>query len=217
MEKDFNERAKNVVEFYVLANKLKNIVRTGWIDWNVKRERVESIAEHIYGTMMLAIAMNSEFEYDIDLKKVLMILSIHETEEILIGDLTLFQVSKEEKTRMGHEAVLKIFSNLKTREILEDLIFEFDERKTNESKFAYYCDKLECDLQCKIYDEENCVDLSDEKNCRAIKDENVQKLLNSGMSWSEMWLNFGRERYFYDENFEGISRYAEKNNILKNE
>ena len=62
---------KNVIEFYVLCNKLKDIVRTGWKNWGVKRERVESIAEHIYGTQMLAIAMWSEFEYDIDLMKVL--------------------------------------------------------------------------------------------------------------------------------------------------
>lgn len=43
------ERAKNVVNYYVLCNKLKNIIRTGWKTWNVKRERLESVAEHIWG------------------------------------------------------------------------------------------------------------------------------------------------------------------------
>ena len=37
------EHAKNVIEYYVLCNKLKNVVRTGWKDWGVKRDR-ENIA-----------------------------------------------------------------------------------------------------------------------------------------------------------------------------
>ena len=42
-----------------------DVIRTGWIDWNVKRNRLESVAEHIYSTQMLAIAMKSEYGYDI--------------------------------------------------------------------------------------------------------------------------------------------------------
>ena len=45
-------REENVVNYYVLCNKLKNVIRTGWVDWNVKRERIESVAEHIYGVLM---------------------------------------------------------------------------------------------------------------------------------------------------------------------
>ncbi len=41
-------RAKTVVEYYVLCTKLKDIIRTGWKNWNVKRERIESVAEHIF-------------------------------------------------------------------------------------------------------------------------------------------------------------------------
>ena len=79
-------REKNVVDFYVLCNTLKNVVRSGWKIWNVKKERLESIAEHIFGTQMLAISMWSEYDYDIDIKKVLTMLAVHETEEIIIGD-----------------------------------------------------------------------------------------------------------------------------------
>ena len=70
-------KEKNVIDFYVQCNKLKDIVRTGWKDWNVKRERVESIAEHIYGVQMLAIAMWSEYKYDIDIMKVITMLAVH--------------------------------------------------------------------------------------------------------------------------------------------
>ena len=88
-------KAKNVIDFYVLTNKLKNVIRTGWKNWNVCRDRIESVAEHIYGVQMLAIAIDSEYDYNLDLKKVLYMLAIHELEEIYIGDLTQFEISKE--------------------------------------------------------------------------------------------------------------------------
>ena len=84
------QKIKNVLNFYVLCNKLKDIVRTGWMNWHVERERVESIAEHIYGVQMLALAIYSEFQYDIDIQKVIYMLAIHELEETIIGDLTQF-------------------------------------------------------------------------------------------------------------------------------
>lgn len=137
-----NFREKSVVEFYVLCNKLKNIVRTGWKKWNVDRDRLESIAEHIFGVQSLAIAMASQYEYDIDLYKVIFMLSVHELEEILIGDLTEWDVDKDEKMISGHNAIRKILGELLLGKEIENLILEFDERKTKEALFAYYCDKL---------------------------------------------------------------------------
>ena len=60
-------KEQNVVNYYCFCNKLKDVVRSGWNYFKVKRDRVESVAEHIYGVQMLAIAMKSEFEYDIDM------------------------------------------------------------------------------------------------------------------------------------------------------
>ena len=35
-------REENVIKYYVLCNKLKDVIRTGWKVWNVERERLES-------------------------------------------------------------------------------------------------------------------------------------------------------------------------------
>ena len=168
---------EKIVNYYVLCNKLKNVVRTGWKNWNVNRERIESIAEHIYGVQMLAIAMYSEYKYNIDLKKVIYMLAIHELEEIIIGDLTWADIDKNEKEKIGHEAINKILENLIIKEELISLIKEFDERKTKEALFAFYCDKLECDIQAKLYDEEKCVNLNEQSNNPTYNNETVQKLL----------------------------------------
>lgn len=210
------ERAGKVVKAYVLMNKLKDIVRTGWINWEVKRERVESIAEHIFSTQQLAILMYLTYkeEYiDLDIYKVILMLAIHETEEAYIGDLTLFDISREEKEKLGHKKIHEFFSEFIGGEEFEKLILEFDERKTKEAQFAYFCDKLDCDTQAVIYDNENCVDLNNQKNNKSFKDEKVQELLNKGLTFGQMWVQFGQNRYNYDKQFKEVSDYIKTHKI----
>lgn len=208
-------KEENVINYYVLCNKLKNIIRTGWKDWNVQRDRIESVAEHIFGVQMLALAMYSEYQYDIDIMKVICMLAIHELGETVIGDLTQFQISKEEKEKLEHEAVHKILSGLLDGEYIEKLFLEFDSHSTKEAMFAYQCDKLECDLQSKLYDEEGCVDLNKQDGNDTMNNSIVKELLGNGCSWSSMWLQFGQKIYPYDENFRAVSNYALNNNINK--
>lgn len=208
LENDMSEnKAQSVIEFYLLCNKLKKLIRTGWLDWNVKAERLESVAEHIYGVQMLALAMNSQYDYDVDINKVIKMLAVHELEEICIGDLTLFQISREEKEILGHQAIDKVLRGLIDKDEIRSLIMEFDERKTNEAKFAYQCDKLECDMQSKVYDTEGEIplDADSQINNSAYLNKSVQELLAQGKSFSDMWLEFGRNRYPYDDNFREVS------------
>ena len=164
---------------------------------------------------MLAIAMWSEYKYDIDLKKVLFMLAVHELEEIVIGDLTIFDIDRKTKKEIGHSAVEKILKNLTSKQEIQNLVFEFDERKSKEAIFAYQCDKLEADIQCKLYDEENCVDLETQENKISDKEKEVKNLLKEYNSWSKMWLKFGQQKYKYDENFLRVSNYVINNKISK--
>ena len=208
-------KEENVIKYYVMCNKLKNVIRTGWKNWNVERERVESVAEHIFGVQMLAIAMKSEYEYDIDIMKVVFMLAVHELGEIVIGDLTMFEISKEEKAKREKEAVHKILCGLLDGKEIENLFTEFNSHSTKEAMFAYQCDKLECDLQSKLYDEEGCVDLNKQEGNDLLENELVKKLLSEEKSWSGMWLRFGQTVYPYDDNFKNVSKYALNNNISK--
>lgn len=209
-------KEQNVINYYVICNRLKNVIRTGWKDWNVQRTRIESVAEHIFGVQMLALAMKSEYQYDVDIMKVIFMLAVHELGETIIGDLTQFQISKEEKEKLEHEAVHKILENLLDGKQIEELFLEFDSHNTKEAMFAYQCDKLECDLQCKLYDEEGCVDLNKQDGNTTMKNPLVEKLLNNGATWSNMWLNFGQQIYPYDDNFKAISNYVKNNDISDN-
>lgn len=67
---------------------------------------------------------------------------LHEIEEIKIGDLTPFdKVTKEEKRKLGKQAVEEILNTLNKKVQYIELIEEFEGMKTKESTFAKMCDK----------------------------------------------------------------------------
>lgn len=210
-----NQKITNLLQFYLLATELKDKIRSGWKVWNIDRERVESVAEHIYGTCILAIAIDSEFKMDIDIYKVIMMLVLHEIEEVKIGDLTPFdKITKQEKRELGKQAVEEILSNLNKKVQYMELIEEFENMETREAVFAKMCDKLEANIQCKIYCEENSIDINNEKNEHLLKDERVQRLLENGeKTVADLYIE--SDRHIYTEKvFEDIADFIKKNDIL---
>lgn len=205
-------KPQNILTYYAICNKLKDTIRTGWKKWNVKKMRLESVAEHVYGTQMLALAMYSEYHYDIDILKVIFMLAIHEIGEATIGDFTPFDISREEKERLEHEAVHKVLSGLIKRDVIEKYFLEFDAHETPEAKFAYQCDKLEAELQCKIYDEGNYVDLRDLPHNEVTDNAGVQELIQK-YPWSKAYTIFARKLVDYDKNFLEVSEYAVNHQI----
>lgn len=207
-------KEETVIKFYCVCNRLKNIIRKGWKSWNVSRERLESVAEHSFSAQMLDVVIKSEYRYDIDMIKVIYMLAIHELGEAIIDDLTQFEISNKEKKKLEHKAVNDILCGLLDDEKIEKLFLEFDEHKSKEAFFAYQCDKLECDLQCKLYDEENCVDLNDPTiDSKVLNNLLVKELLESEKDWSTMWLKFNQKVYPFDDNFRAISSYTMNNDI----
>lgn len=213
-----NKRITNVVQFYLLASKLKDIVRTGWKQWNVDRERLESVAEHIYGTCILAIAMDSEFEFKLDLRKSMIMIVIHELEEVVIGDITpLDGVTKEEKRVRGEEAVRTVLGSLTKKEEYIELLNEFEDDKTPEAKFAKMCDKLECDFQVKLYCEEKAVDLYSENNKHWLEMERIRNRVASEGAETLADLFIENDRKFYLENtaFREMLDFIKEKELLK--
>ncbi len=212
------QKIQNIIHFYVLASTLKDKIRSGWKVWHIERERVESVAEHIYGTCMLAIAIDSEYDFTIDLMKVIKMLVIHELEEIEIKDFTPFdKISQEEKRKIGKTAVEDVLKDLTKKEELLELIEEFESMKTKESIFAKMCDKLESDIQCKLYCEEHCLDVNKNENKPILEDKRIQNLIENGSKTVADFFveNHKKEILHQDRVFEEIADYIKNNTLLK--
>ena len=208
-----NNKIKNIMSFYALCSKLKDTIRKGPLTWNANRKRIESVAEHIYGVQMLAISIYYQFGYKLDLNKVIYMLVIHELEEIEIGDLAFYETTKEDKLKKGKNATDLILKDLVGKEEISNLLDEYNERKTEEAIFAYHCDKLDCDVQMKLYDQEGCFDLNNQPNNPIIDLPSVRKVLDSESSISNAWIEFDRSKFEDDPVFIEIINWLKDNNI----
>lgn len=136
--------------FYKRMMKLKELVRTGWKQWNVKSDRLESVAEHTVAATILSIAMQSEFYPNVDLDNLVLTMLLHEVGETEIGDITPYQgISREEKEKRELEAVRKILKPLRRGTEYTALMVEF----MHSNGVDYMSDKAECDLMAFTYDD----------------------------------------------------------------
>ena len=194
----------NLIKFYLLSNKLKYKIRTGWQELGISSNRLESVAEHIYGCLMLAIALDSEYKLELDMYKVLKMLSLHELEETIMKDYTVRDnISKEEKLKKGRESVIKATDGLiKQNEIIE-LLDEFNGQLTKESIFCYHIDKIEWDLQAKIYDLNGEFDLENAiKDAKAYQGENF--IIRDEITASDIGIEYDKRYYIGDKIFEDL-------------
>ena len=205
-------RLESTMRFYLLATQLKYKIRSGWneIHWNVNKERLESIAEHIYGTCILALSIDSEFETGLDIGKVIKMLVLHELGEVVIGDITPFDnITPEEKMKNEHAAIKEVLGDLIKRKEYFALLLEFDERKTKEVIFAYHCDKLDADIQAKVYQDIGCQNpLDKQENNVVFKSKKVQKMVQDGAKTAfDIWYEWDKSLYADDENFSALLDY----------
>ena len=209
------KRLKSTMRFYLLATQLKYKIRSGWNEthWNVSKERIESIAEHIYGTCILALSIDSEFETHLDISKVIKMLVLHELGEVVIGDITPFDnITPEEKMQNEHAAIKEVLGDLIKKEEYFALLLEFDERKTREAIFSFHCDKLDADIQAKVYQDMGCQNpLDKQENNVVFKSKRVQQIVQNGATTAfDIWYEWDKSLYADDEKFSDLLDYIKE-------
>jgi len=143
-------------------------------------------------------------------------LVLHEVEEIKIGDLTPFdKQTQEERRTLGKQAVEEVLNSLDKKVQYMELIEQFEEMKTKESLLAKMCDKLEADIQSKIYCEEGYMNIEKEENQPLLEDKRIQRLLNEGAkSIADLFIENDRP-IFTEKVFENIADYVKNHEVLK--
>jgi len=159
-----NPRVYSILELYFKVNHLKQLYRQGWLKKgrDIPKEYCESVADHNFGTIFLAVIFRDRFFPRLDCLTVLLMLTMHECGETgKLGDVTPSdKVSPEEKHRQERACVVELFKDLPGGERYVALWDEFEEQKTPEAIFAREMDMLERTLQAKIYDLQHKKDLS---------------------------------------------------------
>ncbi|MBN1327023.1 MAG: HD domain-containing protein [Candidatus Cloacimonetes bacterium] len=131
--------------------RLKALFRQGWLQRQVDADKVESAADHSFGTAILALLLCPEH---LDRLRVLEIALLHEAGECIIGDLTpADNIDEAEKSRLELQAAEKILSPLPDGDRLLGLWKEFEFETSAEGRFVRQLDKLEMGLQAEIFSE----------------------------------------------------------------
>ena len=86
---------------------------------------------------------------------------------------------------------------LTNKNYLTDLIFEFDEHQTDESLFSYYCDKIEADIQAKVYQDMGMQNpLDEQQNNVVFKSDRVKQMVENGAQTAfDIWYLWDKPIY----------------------
>ena len=139
-------RLKKQLGFIVEADKVKSILRrTSLFDGS----RRENDAEHSWTVCLMASLLAENANFEVNVGRVMAMLLIHDVVEIDAGDTFLYAKERDNAHDAEEKAARRIFGLLPDdqSEYLFALWGEFEERKTNDAKFASVFDRLEPIMQ----------------------------------------------------------------------
>jgi putative hydrolase of HD superfamily len=135
---------------------LKGLYRQGWLKRGVPEERAESVADHSFGTALLAVLLADTLRTDpefagLDRQRCIEMALVHELGEVYVGDLTPVDgVSREDKYRQEREAFIKVVEGLPNGKELLTLWEDFETGASPEARFIRQLDRLEMGIQAAL-------------------------------------------------------------------
>ena len=201
---------KKIIEYYLAANKLKNVLRTGWLELKVSSDRIESVAEHIYGCLVLAIALESEYKLDLDMLKVMKMITLKELKKVNLKETTTRDYLKPDyKEESISDAISNITNGLLKHDEIVALMKEYEENQSKEAKFVYQLSKIEADLQAKIYDLDGYMAMEDAKeDAKYFGEELASEIIPQMKNASDSFILYDR-RLYTDDMFKKLSQDIE--------
>ncbi len=140
-------------DFFYLASELKKVQRRGWKN-KVGVEHPESVADHSYGTAIMAMVISDI--HGLDTGKILKMALLHDLAESVIGDFMPDEIVKENKKAVEDESMKEILAKLPENIALEynNIWQEYLQASTKESVLVHEIDKFEMAIQAVKYSSE---------------------------------------------------------------
>lgn len=173
--------ASPLLESYFQAAHLKQLYRQGWLRRGVSDDRCESVADHSYGTALLAMLLADAVRPDLDAGKVLRLALLHDLGEVHAGDLTPADgVTAAEKHDREAVGIRRILAGIPGSDRHVALWEEYEAQQTPEARFVRQVDRLEMALQAVVYEAQGDAGLAEflESARRDIDDPALTPLLD---------------------------------------
>lgn len=139
-----DERLKLQLDFIIETDKLKNVIRRNYL---ADDSRLENVAEHSWHTILLAQLLfeHAENKEELDLLRILQMITIHDLVEIYAGDTFMFdEEANRDKFVRENQAAKQLFLKLPYEQgkFMYELWIEFEKTETPDAIFAYAVDKI---------------------------------------------------------------------------
>jgi putative hydrolases of HD superfamily len=150
-----DEGADPALASYFRLMRLKRLYRQGWLKRGLPEGLCESVAEHSFGTALLALLVagkggDSGFGR-IDAPRAALLALVHEMGESYAGDITPVDgVSAESKWQLERDAILRALEGHPDLDWFLSLWEEFEEGASAEARFVKQLDRLEMGLQAAL-------------------------------------------------------------------
>ena len=154
----------NDARFFMVFDILGDIERTGPHLWQIERDRLEDVKNHVLDLMLMVRILRKYLPDELDYEKINDYILLHDLPEVITGDITKFEgVSNEEIKRVTGIAIEYLGETfgdvLDIRGILED----YEARVDLESKVVNMLDKVHSSTTFMKYESEKHVDMDDSR------------------------------------------------------
>jgi len=173
--------ASVIVRTQLQAMELKRLYRQGWLKRGIPEDQAESVADHVFGTAMLALLLAGQPPYEtVDRDKALRMALVHELGEVYAGDITPVDgVSVAEKYAREKASLLTVLGTLDSAAELQSLWQEFEDGHSAEACFVRQLDRLEMGLQAALYKNDGSTRMQEffDSADRAVSDDFLRSIL----------------------------------------
>jgi 5'-deoxynucleotidase len=137
-------------DFFYAASELKKVSRKGWKE-KVGVSNPESVADHSYGTAIMAMIFSDS--KNLDTEKMMKMALLHDLAESITGDFIPGEIAKENKTIVENQAMKDMLSNLPSHLANKYLLLwkEYGDGISQESILIHEIDHLEMAVQAAKY------------------------------------------------------------------
>lgn len=157
---DFGPGTDPALSGYFRLMRLKRLFRQGWLKRGLPSELCESVAEHSFGTALLALLVagrgGSEGAWGgVDPPRAALLALVHELGEAYAGDITPVDgVSPEDKAALERASILRALDGHPDADWFLSMWEEFEEGSSLEARFVRQLDRLEMGLQAALQEAE---------------------------------------------------------------
>ena len=195
---------EKIVNNYLDIIELKKILRTGWLEVGIPNEKVESVMDHIGGTVILSMLVNNYIDENLDMSKVYEMIAINEFKKLVNQK----EISINDNDDYLESNVVEFINKLPGNDKILALYNEIKEGNTKEAKFVKMITKLESDVQAKAYEKSGDFTLENAKKDIENYPENLKEKLSNINKASDGWLEYDKE--YYNDFFNKLSDEVKK-------